>query len=118
MSLSPQGRGLDLAEEESIAITPKRSKSQVKGKPLVSIVESALFARERRTKRKEEQKVSIEAPHVSPVIDLSDRVIEFAISSANALALNVVVDAAVSEASVPIDLDNPFSTPLASNPIA
>lgn len=101
------------AEDSPPATGSKRTRSQVKGKFLSRKAEAASSAREKRTKRKQEQKVSTDFQPVSSIADLSEKGIETAISSAITSTLddNVVV----SEASVPV-VDESIPNPPLSNP--
>lgn len=73
---------------------------------------STTFASERRIKRKDERTLTSKAPHVSPVADLSNKVMESAISS----VIAYTIDVNVSEAFVRIAVDvEPVSTPPLSN---
>lgn len=67
----------------------------MKGKLLPSLADAVAFARERRTKRKDERTLTPMASHVSPIVDLSNKAIEFAFSSAITYAIDDVYEASV-----------------------
>lgn len=73
-------------EDSPSATESKRTRSQVRGRTLSRKAKFVASAKEKRTKRRQEQEVSTDFPPVSSIVDLSKKAIESAISSAIAFA--------------------------------